>query len=280
MKTIEELAVDESTTLVADILPQRILDQVNVAARASRKAISLVKVNRDLVGAKGRSIIVPSRGQLAAVAVGEGATPTTASVTYTTTTITPTKVGLGVRISQEAIDGVQLDVINDLINESGEALAEAQDKAIITIFTTANAVYTTIGSATAGKLTYEDILTARTSVSSQNYAPNILFINPDQQSDLLNMTKFIDASQYGTNAPIMNGEIGKIAGLSILVSQNDPSGKALVVDSSKAAILAVKRDIDLKRWDAAATDSTELYFYEEYAGSVINPKAVAIITNA
>jgi len=280
MKSIEELAVDVSSTLVQQILPKRILEQVEVAARASRKARNLVRVNRDLVGAKGRSIVIPKRGQLTASSVTEGVTPTTASVTYTGVTITPSKVGVGVRISQEAINGVELDVINDLINEAGEAIADKEDTDIIAAFTADEAVGATISATSAGKLQYVDILNAKTSIAAQNYKPNILLINPEQEADLLQDSKFIDASQYGDREPIISGEIGKIAGLKVLVSQNMPSGKALVVDNTRAAMLAIKRDIDLKRKDEASTDSVELYFYTEYGVAIINPEACAIITGA
>lgn len=279
VKTIEELAVDISTTEISILVPRILLREIDVAARAARRARSLVRINRDLVGAKGRSIIVPSRGQLTAVSVSEGSTFATSSVTYDGTTITPTKIGLGVRISQESIDGTEIDVINDLIKEAGEALADKEDVDIIAVFTAANAVGTTIGSSTAGVCTYDDILAARTSIIARNYNPTILFVHPDQESDLLKDVRFTDTSKYGGREPILNGEIGKIGGLKTVVTQNMPTGNALVIDPTRAAYMAIKRDVQLKRKDEASTDSIELYFYQEYDSAVVNTSAIAILTN-
>lgn len=279
VKTIEELAVDISTTEISVLVPRILLREIDVAARAARRARSLVRINRDLVGAKGRSIIVPKRGQLTAVAVSEGSTFATGGVSYDGTTITPTKIGLGVRISQESMDGAEIDIINDIVKEAGEALAEKEDQDIIAVFTAANAVGSTIPSTTANTLVYEDIVTARTSVISRNYKPTILFIHPDQEGDILKNDKFIDTSKYGGREPILNGEVGKISGLKTLVTQNMPTGNALIIDPTRAAWMSIKRDVQLKRKDEASTDSIELYFYQEYASSIVNTSAVAIITN-
>lgn len=278
VKSIEELAVDITTTQIDVLVPKIVLREIDVAARAARKARSLVRANRDLVGAKGRSISFPKRGQLTAASVAEGSVPSYGTVTYSATTISPTKIGLAVRISQEAIDGTEIDVINDIIKEAGEALADKEDQDIIAIFTTAGGAAFTIDASAAGTLTYDDILSARTSIIGANYKPSILFLHPDQEADILKDSKFIDASKYGDREPILNGEIGKLAGLKTLVSQNFPTGKALVLDPTRAAWLAIKRDIQLKRKDEPSSDSIELYFFEEYGSSVVNSSAVAIIT--
>lgn len=49
-------------------------------------------------------------------------------------------------------------------------------------------------------------------------------ISPDFQGLLLGDSRFIDASQYGARTPILNGEIGQVAGFRMLVSNNIPAG--------------------------------------------------------
>jgi len=49
-------------------------------------------------------------------------------------------------------------------------------------------------------------------------------ISPDLEGLLLGDARFIDASQYGSNTPIMNGEIGRAIGFRILLSNNLPEG--------------------------------------------------------
>ena len=279
MKTLEELATI-TTTDISDVLPKIIIDQVEEAARPKRVARNLVRINRDLVKTKGRSIFVPKRGTLTASDVSEGSTltPSKPSSVYETVEIIPKKVGVGVAITQEAIDGVELDVVNDLINEAGEALAQKEDLDIRDKFLAPGAAGSTITASTPGVLSYEDIIAARSAVLQNDFNPQILVIHPDQEGDLLKDDRFIDASKFGDREPILNGQIGKIAGLKVLVSTNMTSGTALVVDPDRAAWMAIKRETDLKRKEEPSTDSVELYFYREYGVEVVNPGAVAVIT--
>ena len=43
--------------------------------------------------------------------------------------------------------------------------------------------------------------------------------------------------------------------------------------------MAIRRNLDMKRWDNPATDSIELYFYVEYGVAVTDPDALQLIVN-
>lgn len=49
-------------------------------------------------------------------------------------------------------------------------------------------------------------------------------VSPELETIFLGDNRFLDASAYGTNTPIMNGEIGRAVGFRILVSNNLPQG--------------------------------------------------------
>jgi len=51
-----------------------------------------------------------------------------------------------------------------------------------------------------------------------------VIVAPEFELLLLGDNRFLDASAYGSNAPIMNGEIGRAVGFRILVSNNIPAG--------------------------------------------------------
>ena len=237
-------------------------------------------IRDSLIQTKGRSIFVPKRGTLSASDVTEGSslTPSKPSPVYSTVEIVPKKVGVGVAITQEAIDGVELDVVNDMITEAGEALAQKEDTDIRDTFLTAGVAGHTINATTSGTLSYEDIISARSAILQSNFNPQILVIHPDQEGDLLKDSRFIDASKFGDREPILNGQIGKVAGLKVLVSSNMTSGLALVVDPDRAAWMAIKRETDVKKKEEPSTDSVELYFYREYGVKVVNSDAVAVIS--
>lgn len=65
-----------------------------------------------------------------------------------------------------------------------------------------------------------DVLASRKLLMDQFINPRECFIGvgPEKEKELLNISDFIDASKYGSNEPIMNGEIGKIYGMKVLVN--------------------------------------------------------------
>lgn len=142
MKTLEELA-EMKTTDLTDVLPKIIIAAVETALRTKRFGRSLVKINTDIVGKPGRSIHVPCHGSITASKVSEGcAIPGAAEVKfqYKTQEITPGKAAVMVRITQEAIDATQYDLVREYITEAGEALADLEDVDIIEALTSKTAL--------------------------------------------------------------------------------------------------------------------------------------------
>lgn len=64
-----------------------------------------------------------------------------------------------------------------------------------------------------------DILEARRLLIAQNINPKecFLLVGPDQEKNMLQIEQFIDASRYGAASPIMNGELGMVYGMRVLV---------------------------------------------------------------
>jgi N4-gp56 family major capsid protein len=50
--------------------------------------------------------------------------------------------------------------------------------------------------------------------------PFVLFIAPEQENSLMKDSQFINASEYGNNEVVMNGEIGKYLGIKVVVTDN------------------------------------------------------------
>lgn len=309
MKRLEELAL--SFTDVTGVLPKVITDQVEFIARARRVARALVKENRDLVGAKGRTLYVPTRGTLAVFTlITPGTDLSTASFAGTNPTnflntqasINVAKLSAGIQISQEALDGAFIDVIDSSIEEAGLALADREDKDIIAQSYWDGSAASRVTALPVTTKTGDLLRICRTNIIAQNWIPTIAIINPAAEKDLLSDPTFIDASAYGGREPILNGELGKALGLRILVSQNvssatfsatalvgypnipaTPTGVAatfdkavVVVDPERAGWLVLKREIDMKRWDNPRTDSIELYFFLEYGAKFTITNALYI----
>jgi len=281
MRQLQTLA-GTITTTVASLEPTSIIQrQIEEAARANLVAMQVVKVNRDLIGSPARSLIVGTRGTITAASVSEGSTITLVNPTYTPATLTPTKFGIAVEITTETINAFHFDIINDYLAEAGYAMAKYLDTAIIVAMeasTVWNYAGATVTATTTGVLSYDDIVSAVAAVRGQNWNPDTILINPAQQQDLLKDTKFINSSAYGGREPILNGELGRMAGLKVLVSTQVASGSALVFDSQHAVTVAIKRDIQVKRDELPARDAIGLYVTQMAIPKVINVTAGAVIT--
>jgi len=274
MKSLEELGTITSGSLL-DVLPKIILDEVEQAARARRFGRQLVRINEDLTRTKGRELIIARLGTVSAVTCNEGEAPTTSEVGVSTpNTITIGKIGLKAVITQEAIDASNIDIIRMQIQEAGYALAVKEDSDIMTALI---AGYGSSVSMAGGTLTYAEIISAAGNIRAYNWEPNVIIMNPAQFSQILASDMFTDASKYGGREPLLRGEVGMISGLKVLVSTQIASGKALVLDTRQAGYLAIKRPVDLKRWDNPATDSVELYFFMEYGVKATRTEAIALI---
>ena len=128
LRTLESLAL--KTSDITAILPKRIASFVERAAREHRYGRQLLRLNSQLVRTKGRSVHLPLVGTVSASRVAEAGTPVESNPTYTTTEVTPFKIGCQIHITQESIDGAEIDIINMSLEEVGIALATLEDQEI------------------------------------------------------------------------------------------------------------------------------------------------------
>lgn len=129
MKPISLALVD--TTAISTILPKVFRRDFVEAGRPILIGRQLLQESRDLVGRAGRSIFVPKIGTMSAARVSEGAEVTSfASGSYSTTEVTPFKIGIGLKFTEESLNGAELDVMNSQIREAGWALATLENEEI------------------------------------------------------------------------------------------------------------------------------------------------------
>jgi N4-gp56 family major capsid protein len=350
-KSFEELGILKSQ--VTEVYPKRISAFVELTAQEFRYGRQLLRIDDSLVTTKGRSLHLPLRGSISAARVAEATTPGEQTLAWSTTEVTPFKIGTYVPVSQEAIDGTEINVINGLMEEAGLAMADYEDQEIfwtilgrtplrddqteqqdnfagdgstkvftltqnpvlemgtVTVDAVATTAYTVdyydgaiefttappsgdaivvgyryssrgrvIDANTAKSLTLNDLNRAKSAIRVYGkVTANVVVTHDDEHVDLLETEQIIDTSRYGSSEPIMNGEIGKILGLKILVTTRVPAGVALVLDTRRAGWLVIKRNIDAKIEDEPSEDSVKYYFYQEFAPQITDDNAVAIVVN-
>jgi len=71
-------------------------------------------------------------------------------------------------------------------------------------------------------LSLEDITNARKllNVAKVPLTDRFMAINPEQEEDLFNLDSFRSADKYGSNQVLVNGEVGKIFGFTVVMSNN------------------------------------------------------------
>ena len=105
----------------------------------------------------------------------------------------------------------------ELAAKAGKEMAIYMDKEILSELQglTQNVVY-----ANATDMQLEDITAARR-VLNRNNVPmgdRVLLISPEQEEAMLNIDNFIHADKYGAREALLNGEIGRVFGFRVLVS--------------------------------------------------------------
>jgi len=201
-----------------------------------------------------------------------------------------------VAISNDSVDAATNVPILRIISVSGATIANVQyDTGTITLTgSVAAATVVTeypnmqkgntmwVAATNAGSLSAKDLMRARAKVVGQKRNPDIVILNPVDLATLLFDTnlKFVDASAYGDREAILNGEIGKIFGMKVLLSTRAPEGAAIVVDSSRLGYDVIKRDLEGHRQDKPEYDSVWYNFWAERNFGVADTLAVALVVNA
>lgn len=125
--------------------------------------------------------------------------------------------------------------------------------------TSASAPDHRIAFATSGVINTSDILLAIQALDDQEVPEEdrILAINPKQYRQLLSLGDFVDASKYGSNDPIMNGEIGQIFGVKVLKTPRVTADTAILYHKEHV-VFAMEKEMSFESQRDLGKVSTKL----------------------
>ena len=105
----------------------------------------------------------------------------------------------------------------ELARKAGREFAIYMDKEIIAVLAT---LTDSITYDNAADLSLPDITEARKRLNRNNVpeGDRILLISPENEKAMLDLPNFIEADKYGAREALMNGEIGRVFGFRVLVS--------------------------------------------------------------
>lgn len=162
-------------------------------------------------------------------------------------------------------------IVEDALMKAGKDLARDIDQTIINALElpSASAPDHRIAYAATTTIAEADILDARELLMNQYVDPRecYLSIKPDQEKAMLKIANFIQAERYGNNEPILNGEIGRVFGVRVIVHTDCESLKSLMWHPSALGFarqqgLTIESQRDLSqlgtRWSVSHLFGTKL----------------------
>lgn len=109
-------------------------------------------------------------------------------------------------------------------------------------------------------------------------------VSPDFYAVLLSDSRFVDASQFGSNAPITNGQVGRALGFDVMVSNNLPAGTAgtppevsnFVIAGHGIATTYAEQINNVEAYRPESAFSDALKGLHLYGAKVVRPEALAV----
>lgn len=230
---------------------QALISQV-VQQELKQKSIyaSIVKDVSNLVGPGMNSVAFPKTGSFTAETKAENTALNKQILTFTNDTLALDQYK-AILVALEDIAGLQArpDIVQEVIKRMSSELVLEMDKHIHSQLILASAaapdhriVYANSGTDnTIGKA---DILEARRLLNVQ-FAPmdgRILSVNPDSEKHLLSIADFVQADIYGSAGGLINGELGKIYGFTVVMS-TIPTQVQSVAFHRDAVVFARQMDV-------------------------------------
>jgi hypothetical protein len=213
-------------------------------------------------------------------------------VTWTETSGRQKKHGMEGVISWEDAQTDDVDVIARTLLRIARAVAKSVDTEIWDVLTESrsasaiNSVTITAGSewdsaTISNRDPIQNILDAKKEIAIDNYNPDsngFLLVNPKDFANLLGNANVRNAGQFFTDAVTRNGRVGRILGLTIIVSNNVTADYAAVVVAKECGNWKSVQDLTTETIRDPGIKWT-IRSWEIGQCQLTNPQAVCLISN-
>ena len=205
------------TKLANLVDPKVMADMVSAKLPKKIKFSPIARIDTTLVGRPGSTIIVPKYAYIGdAEDVAEGVAMGTTVLTTSTTEAKVKKAGKAVELTDESVLSGYGDPMGTTIDQISKSIAAKVDNDCYYALCGASLVY----DGTSANISYSAVVAANSKFDdeSDQSLTKIMFINPAQETTLLNDADFKSNDKYPLNV-IMNGTIGSIAGAQVVKSK-------------------------------------------------------------
>lgn len=269
------------TKLTNMVNPEVMADMIAAELPSKLKFAPLAEVDTTLVGVPGTTITIPSWNYIGdAEDLTESVAMGTTVLTSSTTSATIKEAGKAVEITDLAVNSGYGDPIGEAKNQMLDAIDAKVDKDCITALEGATLTY----NGSAGIISYATIVNAVDKFVEEDDEMKILFIHPNQKSQLRLDDDFIKASQMGDTV-FMTGVIGEVAGCQVVASNKIKTSNVYTITADVA--LNSAKDYYTKAGEVytkvatADRDVADIATYYEitnviYHNFIVKPGALAI----
>ena len=226
--------VTETVATALDVISSRAQSYL----QQESKFKGLLTSYSDMVVPGSKSVEIPRAGGFTVGSKAENTAADATSVTWSTDTINLDQHKY-IQWLIEDIASAQavVRVVEENVMRASKDMANDYDLFLVNLLEAASAAAPDhrIAYANAATIQETDILAGRQLLIEQNLDPSTfsLAVAPAQEAEMLKLSNFIDASKYGAGSPLANGEIGRVFGARVIVSNNIESLKSLMfVDSA------------------------------------------------
>ena len=291
-------------TKVEDMIVPEVMGKM-ISAKLEKKIIisKIAKVDNTLKGRPGDTVTVPQYKYIGDAAdVAEGAACDTAKLETSSTQFSIKKIKKGTSITDESILCGYGDPLGESERQLALAMANKIDNDCVTVLTTPTTNAGVDGKVsliyqptTAAAISYNGIVDAVDLFEEEVSSDKVMYVHPKQMTQLRKDANFISADKYD-NAVVMNGEVGKIAGVRIIRSKKVPlvevgtstkvncyacpivklTNDVETEEDAPALTVYLKRDINVEKDRQSKYDRTDIYASKHYGVALTNMGKVVL----
>lgn len=224
-----------------------------VQAELKQKSV-LIPLVQNFTAAPGIDTIkIPKAGGFTAEDKAENTALTAQVITFSTDDLALDKhKAVLVRLEEIAQIQATPDVVGAILSRMSSELAYKIDVAIAAQLelTSASSPDHRLAYADATSLKKADLLAARALLHAQNVPFNECYIgvSPASEVSLLAIADFVSVDQYGSNAPVVMGELGRLFGARVVMSNVFATAKTVIWHPTHCAF-AMQQALNFKTQD-------------------------------
>ena len=286
------------TKLANLINPEVMADMVSAKLPKKIKFSPIAKIDTTLVGRPGDTITVPKYAYIGdAEDVAEGVAMGTTVLTASTTQVSVKKAGKAIELTDESVLSGYGDPVGEGTNQLTMSIAAKVDNDCLAALYTAPLT----SDQSAAAIGYAGIVKANAVFGdeSDEAMNKVMYIHPDQEQTIRLDENFMDKNRYGLEL-VMNGAIGKIAGIEIKKSkkvEKDASGNwknPIVIlsaadpneaseadgtaEEAPALTIYMKRNVEVESDRDILAKTTVISADEHYGVALSNESKVVVAT--